>query len=62
MRYSAILAQVVLDERLNILGVTGIIQSIAGTIIVVLHVPEERKLSTIMEAWSLVFQPGAISQ
>lgn len=39
-------------------GIIGIVQCIAGSITIVLHVPEERQLSSVSEAWMLALQPG----
>lgn len=58
MSFSAVLAHFMLREKLNVFGMIGIVQCIAGSIAIVLHVPEERQLSSVSEAWMLALQPG----
>ncbi|GMH37361.1 hypothetical protein BSKO_05234 [Bryopsis sp. KO-2023] len=57
---SAILSDILLKEKLNLFGVTGIIQCVAGAVVIVSHVPEERQLQSVSEAWMLAFQPGFV--
>ena len=59
MRYdSAILAHRFLNEKLNIFGMVGCVQCIAGSVAITLHAPEEREISNVNEVVALALQPG----
>ena len=60
MRYicSAVLAHLVLKERLNIFGILGCILCIVGSITIVLHAPEEQPITSLLQVWRLALQPG----
>eukprot|EP00803_Ostreobium_quekettii_P010476 evm.model.scf_155.3 EVM.evm.TU.scf_155.3 scf_155:38102-43904(-) len=55
---SAIFAHIMLNEKLNIFGMTGCLECIAGSTIIVLHVPEEIPLHSVLEVWEHAMQPG----
>lgn len=58
---SSVLAHFVLKERLNKLGVLGCISCIVGSVVVVLHAPEEHMPDSVEEIWDLATQPGESS-
>ena len=59
MQYdSAILAHRFLNEKLNIFGMVGCLQCIAGSVAITLHAPEEREISNVNEVVALALQPG----
>ena len=55
---SAILAHLMLNERLNIFGVLGCALCIVGSCVIVLHAPPEREVASLIEIWRLAMQPG----
>ena len=55
---SAILAHYWLNEKLNIFGILGCVLCIVGSITIVLHAPEEREITSLLEVWQLALQPG----
>mmetsp|Transcript_28 Transcript_28/g.85 ORF Transcript_28/g.85 Transcript_28/m.85 type:complete len:347 (+) Transcript_28:444-1484(+) len=55
---SAILAHIILKEKLNIFGMLGCLLCITGSITIVLHAPEERAINSVLEVWGLAMQPG----
>ena len=56
---SAVLAHYLLQEKLNVFGVLGCVLCIVGSIVIVLHAPEERQVSSAMEVWVYAMRPGA---
>lgn len=54
---SAILAHMLLNERLNIFGMLGCALCIVGSLTIVLHAPPERAISSVVEVWNLAMQP-----
>jgi hypothetical protein len=46
-----------LNERLNVFGVLGCILCISGSLAIVLHAPEERPLTSVLQIWELALQP-----
>lgn len=57
---SAVLAHILLKEKLNMFGVLGCILCISGTLGVVLHAPEEHALGSVVEIWNQAMQPQFI--
>lgn len=55
---SAVLAHFILHERLHQLGILGCVMCIAGSIIIVIHSPQEIPITSVQEIWSLATQPG----
>ncbi|XP_022875931.1 probable magnesium transporter NIPA6 isoform X3 [Olea europaea var. sylvestris] len=55
---SAVLAHLLLKEKLQKLGILGCILCIVGSTIIVLHAPAERSLSSVEEIWKLALQPA----
>lgn len=55
---SAILAHMILGERLHIFGIIGCVLCIVGSTIIVLHAPQEREIENVQELWDLATEPG----
>lgn len=55
---SAILAHIMLNEKLNVFGMLGCLLCIVGSVTIVLHSPEERVLHSVKEVWHLAAQPA----
>jgi magnesium transporter len=55
---SAVLAHFILKERLHALGILGCIMCIAGSVIIVVHAPQEREITSVQEIWDMATQPG----
>ncbi|CAI0438404.1 unnamed protein product [Linum tenue] len=55
---SAILAHFMLNERLQRMGVVGCVSCIVGSVVIVLHAPQERTPSSVEEVWNLATQPA----
>ncbi|KAG8388955.1 hypothetical protein BUALT_Bualt02G0179100 [Buddleja alternifolia] len=55
---SAVLAQFILHEKLHQLGMMGCVMCIVGSIIIVIHAPQEQPISSVQEIWSMATQPS----
>ncbi|KAK9916826.1 hypothetical protein WJX75_007477 [Coccomyxa subellipsoidea] len=55
---SAVLAHIMLNERLNIFGILGCVLCIVGSLTIVLHAPEEREITSLLQVWNMALQPG----
>ncbi|XP_037494397.1 probable magnesium transporter NIPA3 isoform X3 [Jatropha curcas] len=55
---SAVLAQFILNEKLHKLGILGCIMCIAGSIIIVIHAPQEHPITSVQEIWNMATQPA----
>ncbi|CAI0438410.1 unnamed protein product [Linum tenue] len=55
---SAILAHFMLNERLPRMGVLGCVSCIVGSVVIVLHAPQEQPLNSVEEVWNLATQPA----
>lgn len=55
---SAVLAHFILKEKLPKLGVLGCVMCISGSVIIVIHAPQEHPITSVMEVWELAIQPG----
>ncbi|KAJ8420733.1 hypothetical protein Cgig2_001609 [Carnegiea gigantea] len=53
---SAVLAHFILNERLNKLGVVGCLMCIVGSVIIVIHAPQERPVTSVQEIWNMATQ------
>lgn len=58
-RRSAVLADALLGERLNLFGWVGCGLCINGSVTIVLHAPPERPLISVQQVWDMAMQPGA---
>ncbi|CAL0326906.1 unnamed protein product [Lupinus luteus] len=54
---SAVLAHFLLRERLQKMGILGCISCIVGSIVIVIHAPQEHTPNSIEEIWDLATQP-----
>uniref|UniRef100_M0ZZE7 Probable magnesium transporter n=1 Tax=Solanum tuberosum TaxID=4113 RepID=M0ZZE7_SOLTU len=58
---SAILAHFLLKERLQRLGVLGCISCIMGSVVIVIHAPQENMPASLEEIWILATQPAFLA-
>ncbi|GER39847.1 hypothetical protein STAS_16482 [Striga asiatica] len=54
----AILAHIILQERLHIFGILGCALCVVGSTAIVLHAPQERDIQSVKEVWDLATEPG----
>uniref|UniRef100_A0A7N0R8X5 Probable magnesium transporter n=1 Tax=Kalanchoe fedtschenkoi TaxID=63787 RepID=A0A7N0R8X5_KALFE len=55
---SAVLAHIILHERLHIFGILGCILCVVGSTTIVLHAPQEREIESVKEVWDLATEPA----
>uniref|UniRef100_A0A2N9INM0 Probable magnesium transporter n=1 Tax=Fagus sylvatica TaxID=28930 RepID=A0A2N9INM0_FAGSY len=55
---SAVLAHFLLKEKLQKMGMLGCLLCIVGSIVIVLHAPQEISLNSVEEIWELAIQPA----
>ncbi|PKA49003.1 hypothetical protein AXF42_Ash019541 [Apostasia shenzhenica] len=55
---SAVLAHIILRERLHIFGILGCALCVVGSITIVLHAPQEREIDSVKEVWDLATEPA----
>ncbi|XP_047315069.1 probable magnesium transporter NIPA4 [Impatiens glandulifera] len=55
---SAVLAHVMLKEKLHIFGILGCALCVVGSTTIVLHAPQERAIESVTEVWDLATEPG----
>lgn len=55
---SAVLAHFILNEKLHNLGTLGCVMCIAGSVIIVIHAPQERPISSVQQIWKMATQPA----
>jgi drug/metabolite transporter (DMT)-like permease len=58
--YSAVLAHIILREKLHIFGILGCVLCVVGSTTIVLHAPQERDIESVKEVWNLATEPGNI--
>ncbi|PKA56521.1 Pentatricopeptide repeat-containing protein [Apostasia shenzhenica] len=56
---SAVLSHFILEEKLQKMGILGCVSCIVGSIIIVIHAPQEQSPSSVEEIWALATQPAA---
>lgn len=49
-----------LKERLRKMGIVGCVCCIVGSVVIVIHVPQEHTPSSVREIWDLATQPGLL--
>ncbi|KAL2937184.1 putative magnesium transporter NIPA6 [Bienertia sinuspersici] len=54
---SAVLAHFMLKERLSRLGILGCVSCIVGSVVIVLHAPQEEAPTSVQQIWNLASQP-----
>ncbi|KAL3635241.1 hypothetical protein CASFOL_019788 [Castilleja foliolosa] len=57
---SAVLAHIILRERLHIFGILGCALCVVGSTIIVLHAPQEREIESVKEVWDLATEPAFV--
>lgn len=57
---SAVLAHFILKERLPKLGILGCVLCIAGSVVIVLHAPQEQSPTSVQQIWALAAQPAFV--
>ncbi|GAA0169760.1 secondary carrier transporter [Lithospermum erythrorhizon] len=55
---SAVLAHIILREKLHIFGVLGCALCVVGSTTIVLHAPHEREIQSVIEVWDLATEPA----
>lgn len=55
--FSAVLAHFILNEKLHALGVLGCVVCIAGSMVIVIHAPQEQEITSVKEIWNMALQP-----
>ena len=55
---SAVLAHIVLHEKLHMFGILGCVLCVVGSITIVLHAPQERGIESVTDLWDLATEPG----
>jgi len=53
-----VLAHFILNERLHALGVLGCVMCIAGSVVIVIHAPQEQEITSVREIWNMATQPA----
>ncbi|XP_057456590.1 probable magnesium transporter NIPA6 [Lotus japonicus] len=57
---SAVLAHFLLKERLQQMGVVGCVSCIVGSIVIVIHAPQEHTPNSVLEVWNLATEPAFV--
>lgn len=60
MSCSAVLAHIILREKLHIFGILGCALCVVGSTTIVLHAPQERPIESVTEVWDLATEPGSL--
>lgn len=60
MLFSAIFASIFLKEKLDATGKVGCLLSLVGALLIVLHAPEDKEVTSIDELLFYALQPGKI--
>ncbi|VFQ59027.1 unnamed protein product [Cuscuta campestris] len=55
---SAVLAHIILREKLHTFGILGCALCVVGSTTIVLHAPQERQIESVKEVWDLATEPG----
>lgn len=55
---SSVLAHFMLKETLHKMGMLGCLMCMVGSIIIVIHAPQERSIDSVTEIWNLATQPA----
>ncbi|KAI8555111.1 hypothetical protein RHMOL_Rhmol05G0148800 [Rhododendron molle] len=56
--WNAVLAHIILKEKLHIFGILGCALCVVGSTTIVLHAPQEREIESVKEVWDLATEPG----
>ncbi|RVX13077.1 putative magnesium transporter NIPA4 [Vitis vinifera] len=55
---NAVLAYIILREKLHIFGILGCVLCVVGSTTIVLHAPQERGIESVKEVWDLATEPA----
>ncbi|GAB2279080.1 hypothetical protein Dimus_013739 [Dionaea muscipula] len=55
---SAVLARIILKEKLHVFGIVGCLLCVVGSTTIVLHAPPEREIESVIDVWNLATEPG----
>lgn len=55
---TAVLAHLMLHEKLNGFGIIGCVLCVTGSLAIVLHAPEEAPITSVLHVWDLAMQPA----
>ncbi|XP_010531509.1 PREDICTED: probable magnesium transporter NIPA6 isoform X2 [Tarenaya hassleriana] len=55
---SAALAHFLLKEKLKLIGILGCVSCIVGSVVIVIHAPQEQSPRSVEEIWNLATQPA----
>ncbi|KAM7251566.1 hypothetical protein ACFE04_023449 [Oxalis oulophora] len=55
---SAVLAYIILREKLHTFGILGCALCVVGSTTIVLHAPQEREIESVIEVWNLATEPA----
>lgn len=55
---SAVLAHFILKERLRRMGLVGCVSCVVGSVVIVIHAPQEHTPSSVQQIWNLATQPA----
>ncbi|KAL1180506.1 hypothetical protein V6Z11_A03G236100 [Gossypium hirsutum] len=55
---SACLAHFLLNERIQKMGIVGCVSCIVGSVVIVIHAPQEHTPSSVQDIWTLATQPA----
>lgn len=55
---SAILAHIILKEKLHIFGILGCVLCVVGSTTIVLHAPKEQNIESVKAVWQLATEPA----
>nr|CAN81783.1 hypothetical protein VITISV_002232 [Vitis vinifera] len=55
---NAVLAHIILREKLHIFGILGCVLCVVGSTTIVLHAPQEREIQSVIEVWDLATEPA----
>ncbi|PPR84473.1 hypothetical protein GOBAR_AA36245 [Gossypium barbadense] len=58
LKFSAVLAHIILREKLHTFGILGCALCVVGSTTIVLHAPQERQIESVTEVWDLATEPG----
>ncbi|XP_043712954.1 probable magnesium transporter NIPA4 [Telopea speciosissima] len=55
---SAVLAHIILREKLHIFGILGCVLCVVGSTTIVLHAPQEQEIESVAQVWDLATEPA----
>ncbi|KAJ8631041.1 hypothetical protein MRB53_024364 [Persea americana] len=55
---SAVLAHIILREKLHVFGILGCVLCVVGSTTIVLYAPQEREIESVAEVWDLATEPA----